>query len=218
MKNLIGQKFHRLAVIEYNGKNKQGNSLWKCICDCGKETIVIGSNLKRGNTKSCGCLKIEKIKLANTTHGYSSGKRKSRTYRIWCGIQGRCKNITNPAYKDYGGRITPITICNRWDISKGGSFENFLEDMGECPKGLTLDRINNDLGYYQENCRWSTQKEQYRNTRNNKLETFNSKTQCRSAWEEEYNLPPGTLCRRIDKLCWSIEKALTTPMQLRKYD
>lgn len=79
----------------------------------------------------------------------------------------RCNNPNYHHYKDYGGRNPPITVCKRWDIKKGGSFENFLEDMGECPIGKSLDRINNDGNYKPSNCCFSTPKQQANNRRNN---------------------------------------------------
>lgn len=101
----------------------------------------------------------------------------------------RCNNKDNFQYNDYGGR--GITVCDRWDINKGGSFENFLQDMGEKPKDKSLDRVDNNKlinGYSPENCKWSTRKEQSINKRNNKLYTYNNKTQCRKAWLDEIGI------------------------------
>jgi hypothetical protein len=121
----------------------------------------------------------------------------------------RCINPNNERYKDYGGR--GITVCDRWL-----KFENFLEDMGECPPGLTLDRIKNNLGYYHGNCHWTTPKQNNRNKRNNHLITFNGKTQCLSAWAEQLNISRTTLWCRINRYNWSIEKALTIPTRLKR--
>lgn len=155
--DLIGQKFGRLTPIKYVGKNKHSKSLYLCKCDCYKEKIVLGNSLVSGRTKSCGCLRIK--------HGYSKRNNYSKTYKAWRSMLGRCNNPKVSNYKNYGGRDNPITVCDRWDINKGGSFENFLEDMGECPKGLSLDRINNDGSYEPNNCRWATNKEQANNKR-----------------------------------------------------
>lgn len=124
----------------------------------------------------------------------------------------RCTNPKNPAYKNYGGR--GITICERW-LDKNNGFINFLEDMGECPKGCEIDRINNNLGYCKENCRWVTRYIQSRNKRNNKLFTYKGKIQILKDWAVEYKIKYKTLWMRIYSLKWSIEKALTTP--IRKY-
>lgn len=120
----------------------------------------------------------------------------------------RCTNHNNKSYHNYGGR--EITVCKEWR-----KFENFLEDMGEPPKGYQIDRINNNEGYYQANCRWATRKQQQRNTRNNHLISYKGKIQCLSAWAEKIGIPYGTLKSRF--YCnWSIEKALTTPVKKYK--
>lgn len=147
----IGDKFGRLVVKKIAGKTKQGGNKWYCICDCGKHKTVSGGNLYSGHTKSCGCLNTERI----ITHGMS----KSPTYRIWEGIIGRCCNPKDTTYNGYGGR--GITVCKEWRES----FETFFNDMGERPPGLTIERIDNNLGYFKDNCKWATYTEQLRNQR-----------------------------------------------------
>lgn len=198
--NIAGQKFGKLIAIRQAGKNKWKQYLWLCKCDCGKATIVLDYNLNSGHTQSCGCLRIK--------HGHSQN---DKTYKSWCDIIQRCTNTNNKRWKDYGGR--GITVCERWK----NSFERFLKDMGESPGlGYSLDRIKNKLGYYKENCRWATSKQQNRNSRNNHLETYNGKTQCVAAWAEEYNIPYKTLWARLYIYNWPIEKALTTPIRKSK--
>lgn len=207
MNNLIGQKFERLLVIQSAKKDKWGKSQWLCQCDCGREKIILDFNLKSGNTKSCGCLQIEKMIQRFTKHGHSKRNKWSKTYKSWLDMNRRCNNPNDKDYCNYRGR--GITICKRWK-----KFINFLEDMGEQPRGLQIDRINNDGNYCKSNCRWATRKEQGRNRRNNHLITFNSKTQCLVAWAEEFQIHRGTLFARINQ-GWSIEKALRT--QVKKY-
>ena len=204
MKNLIGKNFGRLSVIKRMNDDKNRNSRWLCKCDCGKEKIIYGCSLKSGNTKSCGCLHKEKTSIANTTHGHSKKREESKTYTAWKSMIKRCTNPKDKYYYCYGGR--GITVCKRWR-----KFVNFLEDMGEAPEGYQIDRIDNNGNYCKSNCRWVTLKEQARNKRNNHLETYDGKTQCLAVWAEEYQIPYGTLLARINRLGWSIEKALTTP-------
>lgn len=142
-------------------------------------------------------------------HGHNKKGKISKIYTVWANIVQRCTNLNSPNYKNYGGR--GITICKRWL-----KFENFLFDIGEPPTSKhQIDRIDNDKGYKLSNCEWVLSKTNSRNRRNNHLTTFNNKTQCLSAWAEEYNIKQNTLWCRLYKWNWSIKKALTTPT--RKY-
>jgi len=157
-KDLTGNRFGRLLVIKEVGQDKYYYFVWECLCDCGNYTRTTSKRLINGDTKSCGCLNLEAIKKSNTTHG----KKNTSEYRSWCGMKARCYNINNHKYYRYGAR--GITVCERWLKS----FENFFEDMGEKPeKRLTVDRIDNDLGYFKENCRWGTPRQQSGNRSTN---------------------------------------------------
>lgn len=151
--DLRKQKFGRLTAIKIVEKTKSGNR-WLCSCECGNKTIVVSSELRRGSTKSCGCLRKELSKIKSTTHGLSY----TPEYVSWCRMRSRCLDKSHSKYKDYGGR--GITVCERWLDMK-----NFYLDMGKRPDGLTLERINNDKGYSPDNCEWATMRTQCHNRR-----------------------------------------------------
>lgn len=200
-KNLTGKKFGRLIAIKQVGKDKKGNYKWLCQCDCEKEKIILGFSLTGGRTKSCGCLNIEIARQRNTIHGHSRKGKITRTYRAWCHMIERCTKSDHRQYENYGGR--GIKVCQRWL-----KFKNFLEDMGECPPGLSIDRTNNNDGYCKQNCRWATINQQNNNTRHNHMITFNNKTQTLTEWAKELKMSTQGLLKRFE-LGWPIEKALT---------
>ena len=134
------------------------------------------------------------------THGHTHKGHHSKTYRAWGNMKDRCLNANSQSYKDYGGR--GITVCQRW--LEG--FENFLEDMGIAPTGLQLDRINNNLGYCKENCKWSSRKEQQRNRNCNRIITINGITKLVIDWAIEYHVSPKSVMTRIHRKFTSEER------------
>ena len=158
--NLIGHRFGRLTVIDEAPSLFQCGrkfAMWLCKCDCGHSKIITYASLARNLTKSCGCLKIEK--MTGNTYGITHGMTNSREFNSWRSMRDRCYNKHNKDYKNYGGR--GITVCEEWN----NSFEKFFSDMGKRPIGKTLDRINNNGNYEPLNCKWSTHLEQIRNRR-----------------------------------------------------
>jgi hypothetical protein len=156
--DLTGQRFAKLFVIERFSPVGKKPVKWKCLCDCGNETTVDSANLRNKSTSSCGC----KRRLDSSKRAKTHGLTKTQTYRIWGGMRTRCLNPKSSNYSLYGGR--GIKCCERWN-----SFENFLADMGERPKGMTLDRIDVDGNYEPNNCRWASNKEQAQNRRKCRL-------------------------------------------------
>lgn len=179
--DLTGKKFGRLSVIK-----REGNSLpvkWICKCECGKVTVVDASHLKDGHTKSCGCLMREIVSKTHSTHGMS----KSPEYSVWNSMKDRCYNVNNIEFDSYGGR--GVGVCDRWRHS----FENFYNDMGDKPKGKSLDRINSNGDYSPDNCKWSSYIEQNNNKRNNILVSNNGVTLTLGQWAREMGINYGTL-------------------------
>lgn len=138
-RQLLNQVFSFLTVVAESGRSNDGKVMWLCACSCGGICIVRNTDLTKQKQISCGCAK-----------GESHGQTYTREYRSWGLMIQRCTNPKNPKYKSYGAR--GITVCGQWR----NSFIAFFKAMGTCPIGYSLDRINNDLGYFPGNCRWAS--------------------------------------------------------------
>lgn len=205
--DLTSRRFGRWTVL------RRSHVFWLCRCDCGTEKLVSGSVLRGGNSKSCGCYRVERGRLhgrtINLRHGEGSNGKESPEYRTWTSLRNRCLNPTNISFPEYGGR--GIGVCERWS-----SYENFLVDMGRRPSARhSIDRIDVNGNYAPENCRWSTTKIQNRNVRSNRTITIDDKTRNLSEWLELYKLSRKTFYNRIERGFTEIE-ALIKPVRAHK--
>jgi hypothetical protein len=143
-----------------------------------------------------------KNRLPNGTFKKSHGYSGTKIHAIWKEMRHRCSIVTNHAFDDYGGR--GINVCLRWE-----KFENFLEDMGNYPLGMTLERKNNSKGYSPENCYWASRKEQANNRRSSRILDYKGERKTLAQWTEKYGFKNHTLLMRLRR-GWSLEKSLNT--------
>lgn len=192
---------------EYRTEGGYSKRYILCRCDCGVERSMSAGELTKRESPMCRrCRTIER----STVHGYAGVGRKTSEYITWMNIKQRCHNPNTRAYQDYGAR--GITVCDRWMES----FENFLADMGPKPSPRhSIERVNNDLGYSPDNCKWATRAEQNRNTRANHVISHNGETMCLRDWAKRLELTSDALTRRIEA-GWPIEEVLSPVRKERK--
>ena len=223
-KELSGRTFGRLIVISDSGKRaKDGTIYWSCRCECGNILDVYSKSLTNGKTRSCGCLNMDSLRAngkeaikhirqwmkKNKHPSVTHGKTNSKEYVSWIKLKSRCENPNDIRYDLYGKR--GIKVCERWK-----KFEEFYADMGSCPDGFSIDRIDNEKDYYPENCRWATKSQQQRNKRNNrKIEAFGEvKLLCE--WSNKFGISPSTIFHRL-KNNWSTEDAVSKPVRSKVF-
>ena len=197
--NLVGKKFGRLTVLSQYG-NKGYLKRYTCGCECGKTAVVLAENLNRGATKSCGCLKRDRLK----THGMN----KSKIYKVWSSMKARCLNPKNKDFKHYGGR--GIKIDNRWLTFEG--FSDWL-NSANYKQGLTIDRIDNNGPYSPDNCRFVTLKINQNNRRSCVFREYFGETLNYKQASEKYGISACSIYERI-KMGFSPELAVSLKTQL----
>jgi predicted nucleic acid-binding Zn ribbon protein len=191
IKNILGNKYGRLTVIEFDRLVKYKGVFWKCKCDCGTVKIIRSGDLISGNTTSCGCYLKEIIGKSTITHGQTCGKSHNeypKAYKVWKSMINRCYTKSSNAYSNYGGR--GITVCDRWK----NSFTNFYEDMGDPPEGHSIERIDVNGNYCPENCKWIPNKDQHKNKRTTVKVLLNGELMIQADAAKKLNKHPATLC------------------------
>jgi hypothetical protein len=185
IRELFGIKFGKLTAISVAGR-KNGKAVWRWKCDCGNDYEAVGTSVTGGDTISCGCSR-------SSQDGLSGGK----AYHSWYDMVKRCEDQKDKDYKNYGGR--GITLLKEWK-----SFQVFIRDMGFPKKGQSLDRIDNEKGYYKENCRWAGWIQQANNRRGNRLIEHNGMKMTLSQWARKLDIRVDTLYRRLLRMDVSI--------------
>lgn len=196
LRDLTGQKFGRLTVLERGDSLGRVGVYWKCKCECGNECTVHGNAIVRGHTKSCGCLAVETSKNAKS-HGLSSTKE----YKIWKAMRRRCYGKNTENYHRYGGR--GVRVCEEWS-----EFSNFYKWCGEngYKEGLTIDRIDNDGDYCPENCRWVDKITQGNNKSNNRRILYKGEELTLMQIERRTGIDHRTIGKRLDA-GWTVEQS-----------
>lgn len=200
-RNYVGSTFGSLTAVER--VPSPSGTKYRCVCECGNETVVRGAAMVTGNTTSCGCKRISNGRKIGK-EGYKHGSVNHPLYMIWNNMKARCRSPNATGFENYGGR--GISVCDRWL-----DFKNFCEDMGPRPSlQHTLDRKNNDLGYEPSNCRWATKKEQSVNRSVNRLITYKGKTLTMTDWSIALGGGRNMVSARV-RNGWSEEDAVSIP-------
>lgn len=188
--NLVGMSFGRLKVIGLAGRNDSRKLVYSCVCNCGNTIEVVGSALRNGHTKSCGCYRKDAVREQKTIHGLSQHKLRS----VWRNMLARCENSKAEGYKNYGGR--GISVCEEWHDLKIFSEWAFASGYHD---GLTIDRKDVNGDYEPSNCCWVTMKVQCNNKRNNHYIKAYGETKTLAQWAETIGISSSLILYRLNK-------------------
>lgn len=197
--DLTGKRFGRLVVVKEHEGPRYGTRRgprWDCLCDCGNTAVVHGIELRRGETRSCGCLHSEIVSNLGRKSAKHGGYQ-DRLHGVWTGMLSRCNNRNAPPYKNYGGR--GISVCEEWKSYsnfKKWAYKNGYDEKAE--RGVcTIDRIDVNGDYEPKNCRFISAHEQCFNMRTNNRITALGQTHCIAKWAEKIGVTPGAIQRVI---------------------
>lgn len=208
--DITGQKFHRLTALEFSHKGKGRETYWVFECECGNIKVLNKANVKKGSTKSCGCLKKEQDNINLNRNGSEPTKYDSKglsnhpLYHKWMDMKRRCYNVNHSQYKYYGGR--GIEMCEDWLYSFQAFFNWSINNGWE--NGLEIDRINNDGNYEPNNCRYITHKENCNNRSTTIKIEIDGITHSIKEWCEMFNLNYKSLISKTDEQIINIIKDL----------
>ena len=193
--DLTGQSFGLLTVQKESDIRYKGHARWHCLCACGKKIIVVGSDLRSGHTKSCGCTRAESTRKFNISTKIKHGQAKHPAYNVRKKMIDRCYNLANKNYHQYGGR--GIIVCQEW-LNDPEAFITWAESNGY-KQGLQIDRIDNNGNYEPSNCHFVTSKVNNRNRRDNTLITVDGITKTQVEWAEKLGVHFSTIRRHKRK-------------------
>lgn len=219
--DLSGHKYGSLLVLNYFDTTQNLKRRWLCLCDCGKTITAIGADMRNGKQVSCGCVKLERAKIRMKEQSTKHGLAYHPIYKAWKGLIQRCYNPNNKNYPKYKNRQPCEAIRS--------NVVNLIAAIGEKPSAdLTIHRVNNNGGYWcgvcagcvslsrPMNLKWADDFEQCRHQSTNRLITFRGETHCLSEWAEMSGITRNSLMMRLNRLDWTVERALTTPLRITK--
>lgn len=185
--DVTGEVFGRLTAVRRTGSNSRGKTVWLFECSCGGKCESVLSNVRSGNTTSCGCLSSRLYSI----HGMNG----TRLFNIYRRMIDRCYNSKHKNYSRYGGR--GITVCSDW-LSNRSLFFDWAKAHGY-DENLSIDRIDNDKGYFPDNCRWVTKRDQSNNRNNTLFVTIDGETKAATEWARQFGVNPSVFRSRLNR-------------------